>query len=518
MAKICLCLTGKTIKRNLEIINKYGKYADMAELRVDCLDTDEQLFIRSFPELAKMPVILTIRRDIDGGYFKQGEGARVRLLANGLAYAKADSRSNFAYIDIEDDLNVPSLEEAARTFGTRIIRSYHNITGIVDDIPGKIKSMRRAGDEIVKIACTVKSVYDVLRVFRASQVCSSNQPGISQDKIIICMGRFGICSRILAERFGSFLTYASALSESEISGAAGQLDVRDLAELYRFRRITGSTKLYGIAGYPLKTSVSPWFFNTIFGLENTDAVYIPFPADSINHFLELAKELDVQGLSITVPYKETVLYELAGSSAAVQSIGACNTIYKNGDGWRGENTDSTGFSASLLNFLDRKNLKHKRITIIGAGGVSRSVASEVYRLGGKALILNRTVHKARNIASQYNFRWGGLDRQGIEIMAKYNDIIIQTSSVGMDAAHDPLELYDFSGKESVMDLIYTTVNTPFLNRAAAAGCKTINGYDMVIRQACMQYINFFGTEINHKFLTGLNSMGANTWNMTQPDY
>jgi 3-dehydroquinate dehydratase/shikimate dehydrogenase len=508
VAKICLCLTAKTIKRNLEILNTYRKYTDIAELRVDCLNPDECLYIRRFPELAGLPVILTIRRDIDGGYFTGGEGTRVKLLAKGLAFANADSRFNFAYVDLEDDFDVPSLEEAARTFGTRIIRSFHNINGIIDDIPAKIKSMRYTGDEIIKIAVSVKSTNDVLQILRASKTC------IGQDKILVGMGHYGIYSRILAEKFGSFLTYSSALSENEILGAPGQMDVRELAELYRFKKITEKTKIFGIVGYPLKASVSPWLFNKVFNLENIDAVYVPFPVNSITDFFELAKELDVQGLSVTVPYKEAVLPLLTKRSAAIQSIGACNTIYRSADGWHGENTDCTGFSASLLEFLNKKNLKFKKITIIGAGGVARSVAAEIYRLGAKALILNRTVHKARNIASLYNFRWGGLDSQGIEIMSKYNHIIIQTSSVGMEGYEeaDPLELYSFSGKEVVMDLIYMPAVTPFLKRAATSGCKTINGYDMVIRQACLQYAMFMGTEIPKQHLSRIDIMGANTWN------
>ena len=515
MAKICLCLTAKTIQRNLEILNKYGKYADIAELRVDCLDADDRLYIRRFPELVNIPVILTIRRDIDGGYYTQGEGARVRLFANGLAYADADSRHNFAYVDIEEDFDVPSLEEAARTFGTRIIRSYHNVNGIIENIPEKLKSMKRAGDEILKIALKVNSTNDVLRVFNASGAVTG------QDKIFICMGHYGIYSRILAERFGSFLTYSSALSEEETPGAPGQMDVRELAELYQFKKITKNTKIYGVVGYPLKSSVSPWFFNNVFNMENTDAVYAPFPVDSVSSFLTLAKEMDVQGLSVTVPYKEAVLSELADISDTVQSIGACNTVFRDRDEWHGENTDCTGFSSSLLEFLNEKNFKHKKLTIIGAGGVARSVASEIHRLGGKALILNRTVHKARALASQYNFRWGGLDNQGIELMAKYCDIIIQTTSVGMegyadnDSPLDPLELYNFTGKEKVMDLIYSPPLTPFLKRAADAGCKTINGYDMVIRQACLQYYNFFGTEIHQQLLTRINTMGAKSWNRIQ---
>jgi 3-dehydroquinate dehydratase/shikimate dehydrogenase len=137
-------------------------------------------------------------------------------------------------------------------------------------------------------------------------------------------------------------------------------------------------------------------------------------------------------------------------------------------------------------------------------------------LGGKALILNRTIHKARDIASLYNFRWGALDSLGMEMMAKYNNIIIQASSIGMDGSEDshldPLELYTFSGKEIVMDLIYSPPVTPFLKRASDAGCRTINGYDMVIRQACLQYTKVIGAEIPQQLLTRINSMGANAWN------
>ena len=509
MAKNCLCLTGKTLKQNVDLLNKYRNFADLAELRVDCLDADERLYLRRFPELAGVPVILTVRRDVDGGYFNNGEGARLKLLANGLAYANADSRFNFAYVDIEEDFNAPSLEEAARTFGTRIIRSCHDLKGTIDDLSAKIKSMKRAGDEIVKVAVSVKSTHDVLNLFRASSTF------IKQDKILICMGHYGIYSRILAERFGSFLTYSSVLSENVIPGAPGQMDVRELSELYHFKKITKDTKIYGVIGNPLKSSVSPWFFNTIFNLENADCVYVPFPITDINDFLDLADGLEIQGVSITVPFKETVLPYIEEKSAIVQSIGACNTMYRNrrGDAWYGDNTDYAGFTTSLLNFLGRKDLKRRKITIVGAGGVSRAVAAEIHKMGGKALILNRTVHKAANIASRYNFRWGGLDNQGIQLMSKYNDIIIQTTSVGMEGydESDPLELYEFSGKESVMDLIYTPAQTPFLKRAESAGCKTLNGYDMVIRQACLQYANFFDREIPKTHLSQIYSLGANGW-------
>jgi 3-dehydroquinate dehydratase/shikimate dehydrogenase len=491
MAKICLCLTAKTINRNLEILEKYRKFTDIAELRVDCLDPDESLLLRHFPKLAGLPVILTIRRDIDGGYFAGGEGARIKLFAQGLAYAEADMRLNFAYVDIEDDLDVPSLEEAARAFGTRIIRSCHSIDGPIDNLPEKIRSMYHIGDEIVKVAVKIKSTADVLQMYYASKTCPN------KDKILIGMGHYGICTRLLAEQFNSFLTYSCALAEQEAPGAFGQFDVQDLSELYRFRKITKKTKIYGIIGNPLKATISPLFFNTVFKREELDAVYVQIPADSITEAMNLAEELKVFGLSVTVPYKEAVLPYLIKSSKAVQSAGSCNTVLRTNDGWVGENTDGIGFIDSLLNFLGKKKLKRLKVTIIGAGGAARSIASEIAGQGCKTLILNRTVQRARDIALKYKFRWHILDNAGIELINQYNDLIIQATSVGMEGHEeaDPLEVYNFTGKEVVMDLIYQPEMTLFLKHAAAAGCRTINGYNMVIRQAYKQYEHFLGKEI-----------------------
>ena len=510
MAKICLCLTASTIKRNLEILNRYGKYADMAELRVDCLDPNERFLIRSFPEQAGKPVILTIRREIDGGRFVGGEGERISLMARGLAYAEVDRRRNYAYLDIEENLDVPSLEEAARTFGTRIIRSYHNVKGTDADLTGKIRSMRHSRDEIVKVSVTANSTRDVLNLLKAGKECAD------QEKILISMGHYGMYSRILAEQFGSFLSYTMSYSEADAPPAApGQLDIRDLVNLYHFRNITNTTKIYGVAGYPLKSTGSPHFFNTLFELEGTNAVYVPFPVDSIADFMEVARELNIEGISVTVPHKETVIPFLSGASGEVRYIGSCNTLSLTPDGWMGTNTDTIGFSESLLAFLGKTNLKRQRVTVIGAGGAARAVVFELHRLGAKVLILNRTAHKARRLAALYNFAWGGLSEREIERIDKYRDIIIQTTSVGMEGADssgvvDPLALYHFCGREKVMDLVYGPKMTTILKRASNAGCAIQNGYDMLIRQARYQYTHFTGKEFPEHFIPRVQLYKQNT--------
>jgi 3-dehydroquinate dehydratase/shikimate dehydrogenase len=502
MERICLCLTGKTLARNLEILDKYRRYVDLAELRVDCLEPDERFLIRRFPEMAGLPVILTIRRDIDGGKFSGGEGSRVILLSRGLAFADTDRRRNFAYVDIEEDLKVPSLEEAARTFGTRIIRSYHNFQGVDEDLALKLRSLSHGGDEIVKAAVSPQSVRDLIRVYRTARGTAD------LEKILLCMGPLGLSTRILAAYMGSYLSYTSVKEEADLPpGAPGQFDPRELAELYRFREVSAKTRLFGIVGYPLRVTSSPSLFNTAFTQENTDALYIPFPSDSIHGFLELAEEIGLAGASVTVPYKEEVLPYLSRKSDEVESVGACNTLVFGPQGWMGYNTDTRGFADSLLEFIGKKNCKGKKITIIGAGGAARAAAAAIYRLKGKALILNRTVIRARELAIPYRFLWGGLDSRGIDLMSSYSDIIIQTTSVGMEPniEADPLELYEFSGREYVMDLIYKPERTRFLERASEAGCRIRNGYDMLIRQAKYQYHLFLGREFPVRHISRVTS-------------
>src|SRR5574344_1454037 len=81
--KICLCLTGHTIKEDLLLLETYRPWIDMVELRVDYLTQDERLYVRKFPQLAGLPCILTIRRKTDGGMYEEGEASRTTLFAMG---------------------------------------------------------------------------------------------------------------------------------------------------------------------------------------------------------------------------------------------------------------------------------------------------------------------------------------------------------------------------------------------------------------------------------------------------
>jgi 3-dehydroquinate dehydratase/shikimate dehydrogenase len=488
MSKLCICLTARTISENLAALEKYRGIADLAELRVDFLDPDERFFIRKFPELAGLPVVLTVRRAKDGGKFLEGEGSRLVLLANGLSFADQDPRKNYAYIDLEEDLHSPALEEAARTFGTKIIRSIHDFSGVPSDLPRRLEALRHHPDEIPLVGVTPHGMKDVLQLYRLASRASTG------EKIIFGMGQYGTCTRILCRRFGSAFTYASP--EGSSLAGPGQLDPRVLELTYRYRSIEDSTCIFGIVGDPDASARSPFVLNPAFARAGLDAVIVPFMTDRLEDFLEFAREFGMEGFGVAYPFKQAILSRLDELSPEVKQIGACNTVVRSGDGWKGYNTDASGFEEAVLAFLGRRNLSRVKTTLIGAGGAAYSVAYRLKKLGAKVCVLNRTPIKAKILAERFRFSWSGLDVRGLELLDRHRDLIIQATSAGMENAPpaDPIEFYRFTGSEIVFDLVCRKGDSPILARAKAAGCRTTNGLAMLQKQAEDQF----------RVLTGMN--------------
>ncbi len=484
---VCLCLTGKTLAEDVEITQKYKGFIDLVELRADFLDQDERLRIREFPSMIDVPAILTIRRKVDGGQYVEGESTRTMLYARGLAFAQEDPKKNFAYVDFEEDFHIPSLEDAAQAFGTRIIRSYHNMTDPVKDIEAKIAELRQNSNEIPKIAFMPHRLSDVTKVF-----CEASK-WKNSEQIICAMGPLGLPTRVLAGKINSYLTYTSPAELLANLLEIGHIDPFTLENVYHFSSINEQTKIFGITGYPLKITSSPELQNRMFKENGLNAVYIPFKSEAIEDALEFAEKLDIQGFSVTIPHKETVIPIIRKIDPKAESIGACNTVVREDGEWKGYNTDAIGFEKALLEFTGYKDLCGKKVSIIGAGGASRAIAYIIKELGAEACVFNRTLAKARLIAEKYGFEYATLGPENLERLNKYSDIIVQTTSKGMGSnepsnqENDPIWFYDFSGKEFVYDVIYSPEVTPVMARADASGCSVCNGASMLLYQGIAQF-------------------------------
>lgn len=481
---ICLCLTGKTLRENLEALDRQRPYVDMVELRADCLVPAEKFLLRSFPEQAGLPTILTVRRVSDGGQFEDGEGVRMTMFAKALSYASPDAKGNFAYVDLESDFHAVAVEDACRTFGTRIIRSVNCPDSIPDDLEAAWADISDEPDEIPRLAVSPRNSADLARLLSWSRKLPE------RERIILTLGKFGYGGRLVPRMFGSMLAYAGAMYAGMPMGSVGLVDARTFAETFRSREVGPDTKLYAlIGGTSVIGSRSPALHNNAFRRAGMDAAYMPLPSDEAGYFMQILEELDVQGASVTVPFKEDVLPFLSFRSVDVQGIGACNTLVRRDGTWAGYNTDADGFERSALEFLGRADFEGLRVTLVGSGGAAKSVAHSLARRGAKCVVLNRTLPTARELARRYGFSYGPLDDRSLDLVIEHSDLIVQATSVGMlgGIAGDPLDWYEFTGREAVFDIIYRPERTQMLERAERAGCSILNGYDMLRYQAAGQF-------------------------------
>jgi len=489
---VCMTLTGKTLDEDLKLVKKYEKYIDIVELRVDHLDEDEQLYARRFPAMIYQPCILTIRRDIDGGLFTGGEFARTNLYARALAFANPDKSKNFAFVDFEDDFHIPSIQDAAMAFGVKIIRSYHNMKDPVTNIRERCDIMRKTGYEIPKIAFMPHSLSDVLNLIKEGE-------RMTQYEHILCaMGPLGFPSRILASYTNSFLTYVSPQEVLENTKAIGHIDPVTINDVYHFHSINQDTSLYGITGWPLLKTSSPEIHNKGYAAKGMNAVYIPYRSPLIADTLSFCEGIGVKGLSVTIPHKESVLYYLHEQSPEVVQIGACNTIVRKNNKWLGYNTDAPGFRRALEEFLGPVKIKHKKVAVIGAGGAAKAIVYVLKQMGARVCIFNRTVETAAQLADKYGFNYCQLDAHCAAKLDEYSTLIVQTTSVGMNAEgpsnseNDPIYFYDFRGNELLFDIVYEPATTPVMKRASLAGCRVCNGFKMLEYQGYEQFKLFTG--------------------------
>ena len=232
-------------------------------------------------------------------------------------------------------------------------------------------------------------------------------------------------------------------------------------------------KTFGLIGKNISYSFSRTYFTEKFKKENIDAKYYNFDLEEINQFRDVIKEMpDLQGLNVTIPYKQEIITFLDDLAPEAKEIGAVNTIKVNGNRLTGYNTDYIGFSESIKPLLKSH---HNKALILGTGGASKAIAYAFKKLDIEYKFVSRDSGKGKL----------GYDDLSEEIIKDHN-IIINTTPVGTfpDVEEYPeFPVENLTKKHLVYDLIYNPEITQLLALAKKQGATVKNGLKMLELQA-----------------------------------
>jgi 3-dehydroquinate dehydratase / shikimate dehydrogenase len=473
IGKVCIAIIGASAAEMIERATEAVRDSTFLEFRLDYLDNPLAALPRLKEFLAENPIVTAIgtcRREANGGKFKGTIPAELEIL-------QESSAAGFHLVDLElqtaEAINAAELEKL-RARGTALIVSWHDFQS-TKDLDGIFERIRPYDPEFIKIVTTARSLADNVVMMRFLE-----RTGDLANMIGLCMGDQGIISRVLAVRAGSVFTFAAAASGEET--APGQIAARTLTDTYRIGQIDAATRIYGVAGNPIKHSLSPVMLNTAFHRESVNAVYLALETSKLSDLLTLVRELPLAGLSVTMPLKQEVLKHLENTDPVSAQIGACNTIVRAQDGkLYGFNTD---VGAIIRPLEKRISLSGAKILVLGAGGAARAAIFGLAGKGADVSILNRTPQTAQKLAREAKAKC--IRR---EALAKTSfDVIVNATSVGMHGVKpnhilEPNEL----NARLVFDLVYNPVDTPLLKMARQKGIAVITGVEMFVQQGARQF-------------------------------
>jgi 3-dehydroquinate dehydratase/shikimate dehydrogenase len=383
-----LALNAETSEELLEIAEPMVRDNPFVEFRLDYLKQPATALpkLRRFLETHQyVTAIATCRRVDNGGKFRGSVASQLNILARA-------SASGCQILDLELESATKAKPEAVARLRSKagLMVSFHDFRA-TRNLEKTLEKMLAIPADFYKVVSTATTLSDNVTMMKFLQT-----EGEKHALVGLCMGEQGVISRVLSVRAGGLFTFGAV--SDDLKTAPGQVSAQKLRGIYRIEQVDAATRVYGVAGDPIEHSLSPAIMNAAMRRENVNAVYLALHAKTLKDLMHCLREIPLHGLSITMPYKQTILEYLDNTDEHTSKIGACNTVVSGQDGkLYGFNTDVAGVVRPLE---QRLSLEGAKVLVIGAGGAARAAVFGVKERGADVWILNRSSVKAQKLARQ----------------------------------------------------------------------------------------------------------------------
>jgi 3-dehydroquinate dehydratase / shikimate dehydrogenase len=472
LPRLCVAVIGSDGNEMAERAESLVRDNSLLEFRLDYLSKPGlalpplKRFLESHPGTVG---IATCRRAASGGKFRGSIASQLDVLNKAAA-------AGCQLVDVELQTASKCKPEQLRKLRTRagLILSFHDFRA-TKKLEETLEKMLAYPADFYKVVSTATTLAD-----NVAMIKFLSREGDRHSLIGMCMGEQGIISRVLGVRAGSVFTFASAGAGQET--AAGQITARELRNVYRIEQVDVATRVYGVVGDPVAHSLSPAIMNAAFRRENVNGVYVALHAKTLKDLLTCIREIPIYGVSVTMPYKESILAHLDNADSHTNKVGACNTVVRAQDGkLYGFNTDTAGIVRPLERRLN--TLEGARILVLGAGGAARAAVFGLKERGAEVYILNRSLAHAKKLAHQARARI--IKRPDLKKAAF--DVIINATPVGMgNSRESPLQDKEINARY-VFDMVYDPAETRLMKLATERGAQVIPGIEMFVHQAARQF-------------------------------
>jgi shikimate dehydrogenase len=259
--------------------------------------------------------------------------------------------------------------------------------------------------------------------------------------------------------------------------------------------IDGNTVLIAHVGYPTSAFKAPLIYNPYFDKIGVNAIVVPMsvkPEEYAEFLPILFKLTNIRGALVTMPHKMITLSLVDEVSTTARIAGACNAILLREDGaLAGDMFDGEGFVRCMM----RKghNPAGARALIVGNGGAGSAIAASLAKAGVTALgLFDLNVSATGSLVERLQSHYPKLEICHSTRNPEGYDIVVNATPIGMREGDPlPIDVNGISKSAFVGEVVMKQRVTPLLAAAAARGCETQSGIDMLFEQI-PAYLEFFG--------------------------
>ncbi len=441
----------------------------LVEIRADHLTAEE---LGALVGRASLPVIATVRRPAEGGAFTGSEEERGRALSSAL-------EAGAAFVDVEWEGALRHLAEGEHA--GRVILSSHGAdcdSSTLGSLYGEMSRSRAARLKIVPAAGSVDGASAIRELLARAR----------KDRRALAafgLGRKLALTRLMACSWGSWATYGSLRPGGE--SAPGQFTAEDMMDSFAVQRWGTATRRYALIGSAVFGSPSPAMHSAAYRDAGLDACYLPVELDRFEECLPLLGPdgvAGIEGLAVTMPFKEEAAAFSEPADEISRSAGAVNTVVQANTGWSGHNTDGPAVARLVA---EKTTIPGSRAAVIGAGGTAKAAAAALAAQGADVTLFNRDTRRGREAA-----RALGVGFRELEKLAEADwEVLVQATPLGRHG--ERILAADRLRGRVVLDAVYGAT-TPLIRDARRAGIPAIDGFRLLVEQALLQLHRMTGVK------------------------
>jgi len=444
------------------------------EIRADRYDADPARLRSHFPGA----LLFTLRSAHAGGQSRLTNGARRERLLRAL--------STCDFVDLEPEDLIPLTLSAIPP--ERRVLTLHIDNADDDELRARVLKLLETPARLYRVVCRPHGYADALRPIRLLRLLGRD------DVVAFAHGPLGSWTRLLAAHLGAPFVFAKIDGDIADDGVP---TLRQLVSDYGLPRLGEIDELFGIAGNPVFSSLSPRLHNAAFRLLGRKALYLPFHVPSFPDFWEglvASHALDALGLPIRAvcvvsPYKEIALAAAHDRTPMVQRAMSTNFFIREGEEWTADTTDPAGVMQAL--HARGVDVTRMPVAVIGCGGSGRAIAAALQQAGAEVTLVNRGFDRASLAVRLLRLPFMPLAGFSPERFG----VLVNATPVGRDGEELPFAPARIRDDAVIIDLVYGQRPTPLVAHTVGRGQVTIDGKEILMRQAMSQFRLMTGQEM-----------------------